>query len=703
MIIQTKTNQIVEHGAEEAQLMTVNSEGVKRLMGYVSESIAKNPIRYTCQEICSNMIDSVVESGKDPILFPSVITVNSDCVLFTDKGVGIGEERIKIFTSFGDSTKRESNEQLGNFGIGAKSPFSVSSSFIVESVHEGVKRVWTIFKNGDDRKYTLDYSIESTEENQTTVKIPIKYGEKYKWLEEAKKVCKYFKGIWIHGEYTFNNSKLIEGNHFYYKESYAEDNLTIVLGVIPYTIDPVDLGFSEFRFPFAIKFGLDEGIYPTISRESIQLDRSTIAKIKSRIQEALIELRNYLVPIDDSNIVTYYSESEKSLQRFNINGTLIEWNRYALSILYSQSDLELFESSKKKYPQNNLGYLIANGIIKEIKVLEKWESKIRGNYIEYSYLPIILDVPFRGRMKSFLRTKGKYQIITVGELEEKSVSLTLSHCGITFDELINLRNEWIGCCRTLSSYEAEYLEWKKSQPKPVKKSTVKQRKFEGSVKFDTGRFHKHTQDCVFDTGYKTITDIKKEKTLYVYSTDKDELVKNWNLISHLNIVPVILNTKEIPYIQDLSNMVNVKDFRAGKKRNSRKVVTAWWIQKEISKDRTLSEIYNAYLENIPNNLTSKILLIKEYMRKYHNGYLNDSLAEGLYQDYKEKGLLDVGIISEFNSLKEKAKYYKGYELLYVRGNKQDSSKLLREIYILRKKTEIQSRLLKQTKVCKQQD
>jgi len=74
MIIQTKTNQIVEHGVGEAQLMTVNAEGVKRLMGYVSESIAKNPIRYCVQELVSNMIDSVVESGKDPILFPSIIT-----------------------------------------------------------------------------------------------------------------------------------------------------------------------------------------------------------------------------------------------------------------------------------------------------------------------------------------------------------------------------------------------------------------------------------------------------------------------------------------------------------------------------------------------------------------------------------------------------------------------------------------------------
>lgn len=699
MIIHNKTNQIVEHGVGEAQLMTVNAEGVKRLMGYVSESIAKNPIRYCIQEICSNMIDSVVESGKDPILFPSTITIDNDCVLFTDRGVGISEERIKIFTSFGDSTKRESNEQLGNFGIGAKSPFSVTSSFIVESVHEGTKRVWTIFKDEDERKYTLDYTCPSEEENQTTIKIPINPRNKHKWLDESLSVCKYFKGVWITDQPAFNEAKLVEGTHFYYKQGFVESGLTITLGSIPYILDPRDLGWKDFNLPFAIKFALDEGIYPTISRESIQLDQPTIKKIKARVKESLIELKEYLEKPDESNIVSYYAFLENPRKIFKFNDVTVSIWRSVINEAYDTAGVEWYLPNK--YKQNNISYLISFGIFSSVKVIEKWENKVKSNTISLNYNPIVADVPFKGGLKSFLRTKGNYQVINPLDIEEKDVTNAIQYYNITFEEIVDLRNEWLNCCKKLSDYQIEYLEWKKSQPKIVKKNTPSQRKFEGSIKFDTGRFHKHTRDCVFDAGYKTITDIKKEKTLYVYSTEKDELVSNWNLISHLKIVPVILNKKEIPYIQDLSNMIDVKDFRAGKKRNSRKVVTAWWIQKEINKDRTLYEIYNAYLENVPANLTSKILLIKEYLRKYHNGYLNDALAEGLYQDYKERGLLDVGIISEFNALKQKVKYYKGYELMYSRGNKQEAHKLLREIYILRKKTEIQSRLLKQTKICKQ--
>ena len=403
------------------------------------------------------------------------------------------------------------------------------------------------------------------------------------------------------------------------------------------------------------------------------------------------------MPLDDSNIVSYYKSSQEPYRYFKFIDYKVSIWSSDLNGAYSRFNLTLDDSPK--YSNIN-AYSVVYSLNGTIKVIERWEGKVKSNTLSTEYLPIISDIPLKAGVKSYLKQKGKYQVINVLDIEEKDSFH--NYAILTFEEFFNLRQEWLNCCKKLSDYQEEYLEWKKSQPKIFKKNTVKQRKFEGSIKFDTGRFHKHTRDCVFDAGYKTIADIKKEKTLYVYSADKNELVNNWNLISHLNIVPVVLNTKEIPYIQDLSNMVNVKDFRAGKKRNSRKVVTAWWIQKEISKDRTLSEIYNAYLENIPNNLTNRILLIKEYMRKYFNGYLNDSLAEGLYQDYKEKGLLDVGIISEFNVLKAKVKYYRGYELIYTKTNKQESHKLLREIYILRKKTEMQSRLLKQIKVCKQQ-
>jgi len=262
------------------------------------------------------------------------------------------------------------------------------------------------------------------------------------------------------------------------------------------------------------------------------------------LRDMVNPMKEYLEKPDESNIVSYYAFLENTRKIFKFNDVTVSIWRSVINETYDTVGVEWFIPNK--YKQGNISYLINYGIFSSVKVIEKWENyKVKSNTVSLNYNPIVADVPFKGGLKSFLRTKGNYQVINSLDIEEKDVTNTIKYCNITFEELVGLRNEWLNYCKKLSDYQIEYLEWKKSQPKIVKKNTPSQRKFEGSIKFDTGRFHKHTRDCVFDAGYKTITDIKKEKTLYVYSTEKDELIDNWTLINHLKIVPVIIEGNKI--------------------------------------------------------------------------------------------------------------------------------------------------------------
>ena len=57
-----------------------------------------------------------------------------------DFGPGISPDRMSnIFIQYTASTKRDDNVQTGGFGLGAKTPFAYSNSFVIVTVMNGIK------------------------------------------------------------------------------------------------------------------------------------------------------------------------------------------------------------------------------------------------------------------------------------------------------------------------------------------------------------------------------------------------------------------------------------------------------------------------------------------------------------------------------------------------------------------------------------
>ena len=96
------------------------------------EEMYKNKIGAVAREISSNSRDANREAGRSDS--PIAITISSEnnllseetnSISFQDNGVGISPERMdNIFLKYGGSTKRDSDEFTGGFGIGAKTPFA---------------------------------------------------------------------------------------------------------------------------------------------------------------------------------------------------------------------------------------------------------------------------------------------------------------------------------------------------------------------------------------------------------------------------------------------------------------------------------------------------------------------------------------------------------------------------------------------------
>ena len=147
------------------------------IIDIIRKKIYSHPLRTMVQEYLSNARDACTEAGKDAssirVRLPSNIKPE---FIIRDYGIGMSDETIKdVFVRYGISTKRHNNSQLGYFGIGAKSGWAVSDSFIVESFYEGTHREY-IADIGENKEGRLLLFRESAtdQENGILIKIPIK-------------------------------------------------------------------------------------------------------------------------------------------------------------------------------------------------------------------------------------------------------------------------------------------------------------------------------------------------------------------------------------------------------------------------------------------------------------------------------------------------------------------------------------------------
>lgn len=148
-----------------------------------------NPIRTIVQEISSNARDAnrEVGNGDKPIVIKLPTKFEPE-LWIQDFGPGITPKRMSgVYLQYGNSTKRESDEETGCFGLGAKSPFSYVTSFGIETITpepDGTHKLRVYIATIDEKqigKVLKCNELETTEPCGTTVKIPVKPKDIYEF------------------------------------------------------------------------------------------------------------------------------------------------------------------------------------------------------------------------------------------------------------------------------------------------------------------------------------------------------------------------------------------------------------------------------------------------------------------------------------------------------------------------------------------
>lgn len=158
----------------------------------LSSNLYQNKILAVIREISCNAADAHASVGKDlssiRVHLPSITEP-----FFSVRDFGPGLSRadvMELYTTYFRSTKDQSNDMIGGFGLGSKSPFAVADQFTVTSWHGGRQSEYICFKEDGLPRVSLVRSEPSSEPTGLCVQVAARNTSE--WAHQATK----FFGWW---------------------------------------------------------------------------------------------------------------------------------------------------------------------------------------------------------------------------------------------------------------------------------------------------------------------------------------------------------------------------------------------------------------------------------------------------------------------------------------------------------------------------
>lgn len=302
------------------QVLGVNKFGIGDeavVVSILRHKMYSNPIKTICQEVPSNARDAHREAGNDEtpieIIMPSALDRN---FYIRDFGPGISPHRVaNVFVLYGNSTKRNDDDETGGFGLGAKCPFSYVDTFGVTTyIPENGSMIQRDYIAAIDESNIGELSLVSeqaiTDEKQgTKITIACKPNDEKEFVKWVRVACKYW-GVrpvirnrpdfdWEDRERSYEgNGWFIETGGYNY---YSEQEVKILLDGIPYRVawdnlswdgydsDNLEKYSRLFKFPLFLEFNTGE-LPMTANREEIDYTDEAIIMIQDKLEEVLKDL-----------------------------------------------------------------------------------------------------------------------------------------------------------------------------------------------------------------------------------------------------------------------------------------------------------------------------------------------------------------------------------------------------------------------------
>lgn len=272
--------------------MSIESGSMGHIMGILTELYSDSE-KAVIRELATNARDSDIEAGYPGPVEVTLPTDASPNLTIRDHGTGLDADDIRnIYSRYGASTKRESDDAVGMLGLGCKSPLAYTDQFTLSGVKDGVCTVVSVARTDDGGgEMTIVHQYETDEPSGVTVIVPCKrvnhFREKaadlFKFWDEGTVVVdgqapKRIDGFWIADDLLLTTE--------------ATEN-TVVMGGVPYPMAEKHVQ-EEWSYRSHMRYGWKTVAFVPIgavnfvpSREQLMFNaktRETLAKLNHRFE-----------------------------------------------------------------------------------------------------------------------------------------------------------------------------------------------------------------------------------------------------------------------------------------------------------------------------------------------------------------------------------------------------------------------------------
>ena len=289
MILQDNDTIIEQIGEvkEEAQFKMKAS---RKAFQILSDLYSDKPLAIV-RELGCNASDSMTASGQSDkpfhIHLPNAL---EPWLTIQDFGTGISHENIyNIYTTYFESTKTNTNSQIGCLGLGSKSPFCYTDNFTITSIHNGEKRIYNAYFNAANMPTISLMSSEKTNDgNGVAIQIPIKSSNFGDFSHAVYKAFRFFdvKPTISGGKIDWEEIKPDFTGSFW-KSFHKLNQSFAIMGGVTYPIETYKVDSEHYdilrKAGLVIKFEIGE-IDFTPSRESISYCDDTIKAINAKVE-----------------------------------------------------------------------------------------------------------------------------------------------------------------------------------------------------------------------------------------------------------------------------------------------------------------------------------------------------------------------------------------------------------------------------------
>lgn len=314
----------------------IDTENIDFITSLLTTNLYSQPIQSFIRETVANGWDSHIEAGTTdkPVIIRVYNEEDNLHIAVRDYGTGLSPQRFnEIYLNIGSSTKRDSNDYIGSFGIGRWTQLAVADVSHITNYYNGTCTKYVAYK--DNGKICIDKLFENATEEDNGLEIDVCVRNSYtnqESITDGLEQLTYYDNVYLDCsadflKYTlfeqFNNRKIKDYKTFKVNNWQPQNN-TLLMGNVLYPIDRTitDNWFKGIigNIPFSIKCNIGE-VDVTPNREALLYNQKTLNTLNRRCEEAVKELQEIIKESFDGTFNTiqeYYNVLKDSYLIFNL-------------------------------------------------------------------------------------------------------------------------------------------------------------------------------------------------------------------------------------------------------------------------------------------------------------------------------------------------------------------------------------------------